>query len=358
MSFAFKASLNRAMAMIAIASLAAARSFGVDAGELRWSQLPPLPDRLGVAGAFAGVSGGALLVAGGANFPGNMPWEGGKKVWHNTVYALGKTNGAWRVAGQLPRPLGYGVSLSTQGGVLCIGGSDAERHYADVFLLVHAGGKLKVAPLPSLPIPLANSAGALLGHTVYVAGGSERPGELSALNRCFSLELSGSKSAWREVEPCPGEARILPAGGAAGGAFYLAGGAALRPVDGKVKRVYLRDMWRYTPDRKWERVADLPKPCVAGPTPAPVAGSTLLLVGGDDGSLASFQPLDKHPGFPGTIQAFNLRSGQWARLGEVPAARAVLPVVEWNGLFVLPSGEVRPGVRSPEVWTLSAGASH
>src|SRR5262245_23532811 len=34
-----------------------------------WTQLPPLPDREGFAGAFAGVTGGALIVAGGANFP-------------------------------------------------------------------------------------------------------------------------------------------------------------------------------------------------------------------------------------------------------------------------------------------------
>jgi N-acetylneuraminate epimerase len=336
--------------MIAMALFAAARALGVEADELRWSQLPPLPDRLGVAGAFAGVSGGALLVAGGANFPGKMPWEGGKKVWHDTVYALNNTNAAWRVAGQLPRPLGYGVSLTTQRGVLCIGGSDAERHYAEVFLLVQARGQLKVKPLPSLPVRLANSAGALVGNMVYVAGGSERPGEESALNRCFRLELSGSERPWRELEPCPGEARILPVGGAAGGAFYLAGGAALRPVDGKVRRVYLRDVWRLTAERKWERVADLPRPCVAGPTPAPVVDSTLLLAGGDDGSLAGFQPLDQHPGFPKAIQAFDLRTGQWARLGDVPAVRAVLPAVEWNGLLVLPSGEVRPGVRSPEVW--------
>ena len=47
---------------------------------LTWKQLPPLPDKLGFAGSFAGVSGGALIVAGGANFPEAMPWAGGPKV--------------------------------------------------------------------------------------------------------------------------------------------------------------------------------------------------------------------------------------------------------------------------------------
>jgi N-acetylneuraminate epimerase len=318
---------------------------------ITWSQLPPLPDKFGVAGAFAGVSGGVLLVAGGANFPGKMPWEGGKKVWHDTVYALNKTNGSWRVIGRLPRPLAYGVSFTTREGVLCVGGSDSERHYAQAFVLVHSRGKLKVKSLSSLPIPLANGAGALVGDVAYVIGGSEQPGEQSALNRCFALDLGKARPVWTELEPCPGEGRILPVAGAAEGAFYVAGGAGLRPVDGKIKRIYLRDAWRFSPGKKWERLADLPKPCVAAPSPAPVVDSTLLLIGGDDGSLVGFQPPGKHPGFPRGIQALDLRDERWVQLGDAPASRATLPVVEWNGLFVLPSGEIRPGVRSPEVWT-------
>ena len=75
------------------------------ADALAWKQLPPLPDAPGVAGPFAGVSGGALLVAGGANFPDRMPWEGGKKVWLDRVWVLEKPDGVWREAGKLPRPL-------------------------------------------------------------------------------------------------------------------------------------------------------------------------------------------------------------------------------------------------------------
>src|ERR1043166_8747887 len=38
---------------------------------LQWQKLPPIPDAEGFAGAFAGVSGGALIVAGGANIAGD-----------------------------------------------------------------------------------------------------------------------------------------------------------------------------------------------------------------------------------------------------------------------------------------------
>ena len=40
---------------------------------LNWETLPALPDAHGVAGAFAGAHNGALIVAGGANFPGEPP---------------------------------------------------------------------------------------------------------------------------------------------------------------------------------------------------------------------------------------------------------------------------------------------
>jgi N-acetylneuraminic acid mutarotase len=144
-------------------------------GSLQWTPLPALPDKLGVAGPFVGTHNGALLVAGGANFPEKLPWQGGTKVWHDTVFVLEKPDAAWKVAGQLPRPLGYGVSLSTRDGVICLGGSDAQRHYADVFLLRWESGELKTAPLPSLPKSCSNLCGALLGNTIYVAGGIETP---------------------------------------------------------------------------------------------------------------------------------------------------------------------------------------
>src|SRR5262245_10143796 len=84
--------------------------------ELRWERFAPLPDSHGFAGSFAGVSDGALLVAGGANFPDGKPWEGGAKVWHGIVFVLESPHGAWKAAGKLPLPLAYGVAISHERG--------------------------------------------------------------------------------------------------------------------------------------------------------------------------------------------------------------------------------------------------
>lgn len=143
---------------------------------LSWDRLPPLPDPIGFAGSFAGVSRDTLIVAGGANFPDAPPWEGGTKVWTDRVFLLDQPDGPWRESEtRLPRPLGYGVSITTDDGLLCLGGSHADGHSAECFLLRVENGRLVRTELPSLPRPCANACGTLVGNTVYVAAGLGSP---------------------------------------------------------------------------------------------------------------------------------------------------------------------------------------
>lgn len=108
-------------------------------GAAQWSRLPsfPAPEgearQEGLAGAFAGFSNGALLVAGGVNFPGAWAnaeagrWyahKGLTKTWRREIYSL--VGGGWRVAGQLPHGLAYGASFTTEEGVLVVGGEDSD----------------------------------------------------------------------------------------------------------------------------------------------------------------------------------------------------------------------------------------
>jgi N-acetylneuraminic acid mutarotase len=321
-----------------------------ETGRLAWDTLPPLPDARGVAGPFAGVSGGALIVAGGANFPDGAPWEGGKKVWHDTITVLPDPAGAWKTLSKLPRPLAYGVSLTTPRGIVCAGGSDAGQHTADVFLLVWNGQDVQFKNLPPLPAPCANACGAVLGETLYVAGGEEKPATTTALKSFWSLDLADAKAQWKELPTWPGSARTLAAGGAQAGAFYLMGGVSLAAgPDGKPVRTYLKDCYRFDPKKgTWARIADLPKAIAGAPSPAPAAGqSHLLLLGGDDGSKVGFQPVAEHPGFSRQILAYHTITDTWCVMGEVTAAQVTVPAVLWQGRFVVPSGEVGPGVRSP-----------
>jgi N-acetylneuraminic acid mutarotase len=321
---------------------------------LCFEQLPPAPNPHGLAAPFAGVTGGALLVAGGANFPDRKPWEGGVKVWHDQVLALDHPGGTWKAAGRLPRPLAYGVSVTWRDAVFCFGGSDAQHHYADGFSLTKRGGRLNLGALPPLPAPCANMAWAVAGSTLCVSGGIVTPEATECLRAFWTLDLNNPARGWNALEPCPGPARMLATAGAVSGDFLLFSGTGLSAgPDGKARREYLRDAWRYSPGRGWSRLADLPRPAVAAPSPAPLLAGRLLVLSGDDGSRVGFQPLSEHPGFARDALAYEPEADRWTSAGAVPFSRATVPVTFWRGRFVMPNGESRPGVRSPEVWTFS-----
>lgn len=104
-------------------------------GEWQWQSLGDLPRpdastvQDGLAGAFGGYSGGAVLVAGGANFPGSnakfaagtlYAHEGLTKTWHDEIYAL--NGNRWTVVGHLPQPQGYGISIQNGDEIILVGG--------------------------------------------------------------------------------------------------------------------------------------------------------------------------------------------------------------------------------------------
>lgn len=145
--------------------------------EIQWNNsnsLPSLQDKeenRGVAGVFSGFVGNELIIAGGANFPDKMPWEGGKKNWERTLYhAYTDTmDFQWGIITDfLPAAIAYGVSIQLAEGLLCIGGCDMKRCFDDVFLIYKEGGVFKISyDWPSLPVPLANATGALLNNKIF-----------------------------------------------------------------------------------------------------------------------------------------------------------------------------------------------
>jgi N-acetylneuraminate epimerase len=315
-----------------------------------WKRLPSLPNKEGFAGPFAGVSNGTLLVAGGANFPGKKPWDGGKKVWYDSVFVLEESNGEWKIAGNLPRLLGYGVSVTHGDGVVCVGGCDTDRHYADAFRLEWKAGKLVTTRLPSLPKRLANACGALVGDVLYVAGGQEKPDSSDTVKTAWRIDLSSKDPKWTELDIWPGGGRMLSVAAGFDGAFWMIGGVDLVVgQDEKIERRYLKDAYRFDPDKGWKRIADLPYPIVAAPSPAPADADGFAILGGDDGSQIGVGP-EKHRGFSKTILRFDRTKEKWVEAGELSAPRVTVPCVVWNKAWVVPSGEMRPGVRSPEVW--------
>ena len=181
--------------------------------------IPPPSGHLtqfGLAGAFSGVHNDVLIIAGGANFPDGAPWQGGKKVWWDDIYVLEKDqlgNYSWlERAGKLSQRLAYGVSVSTEDGIVCIGGEDGINKRKEVFLLSWDIEKREIirSSFPNLPFSLAYMAGGMIGHTIYIAGGHDGNGSSTAF---LSLDLDQRGAAdfkWRQLEAWPGPERMLP----------------------------------------------------------------------------------------------------------------------------------------------------
>ncbi len=315
---------------------------------LEWKKLADLPDAEGFAGSYAGVSHGALLVAGGANFPEKPLWEGGPKRWTDRVFVMEPHALGWKDAAPLPKPLGYGATASLPQGVMLIGGSNAGGAVADCYMLSYEGGEVSCKPLTPLPTTLTGHAAVVMGGKVYVMGGSIAAGEQDAQNNLWIYDPAAN--AWSEGEPLPGRGRFLHQMAVIGHTLYVLGGIGLvEGENGRMQRDMLVEAWSYSESTGWRRLAYLPHFCAAAPTPAPVIHGRIYLLGGDDASVTGYTP-QNHPGFHSQSLCYNPAANAWEDAGPVAAARAVLPCAEWNSLAVIVNGEQRPGKRSNEVW--------
>jgi N-acetylneuraminic acid mutarotase len=93
----------------------------------RFSSLPELPPNSGysvqpgLAGVYTGIDDNVLIVAGGANFPGDVPWKRGSKTYYDEIFILqknGEGDYSWkRMDDKIPFAAGYGGAVSTPFGL-------------------------------------------------------------------------------------------------------------------------------------------------------------------------------------------------------------------------------------------------
>ncbi|MBN1818403.1 MAG: sodium/solute symporter [Sedimentisphaerales bacterium] len=340
---------------------------------MEWSSLPDLPDGLGRSGVFVGVHNEALIVAGGTNFPDPV-WENDKR-WHDDIFVLtkGPDGWQWHTGFLLPRPLAYGAAVSTDQGVICMGGNDAERVYDDVFLLRWdaAGKTIRFSPLPSLPRPCAYSAAARIGNVIYLAGGTDTQALETAMSNFWSLDMTGlddtSELQWKVLPPWPGPSRAfnLTAAQHNGAEYcvYVVSGRRMRDGHGGIE--FLTDVCEFSPGRHqsgktdpWRKRTDLPRSVMAG-TAMDVGQSHIFVISGDDGSLwgRAEELKDSHPGFPKPIWAYHTITDTWIQAGSMPSNQVTTNAVRWgadsvNSPIIIACGEIRPRVRTPNIWSI------
>lgn len=381
--------MSRAYFLAVIVTTLASASASAASGEstpahsasaLAWQALPALPDKLGFGGPFVGTHSGALIVAGGANFPDAPPWKNGVKVWHDQVFVLDRPDAAWRVAGKLPRRLAYGVSVSTPSGLLVIGGEEDGVAVDSVYRLQWDPQReqIRFDQLPPLPKPASNIAGGSIGSIVYVAAGVRSQGADHLDEKYFwSLDLDRltSGATWQQLPPWSGEPRHQAVAaiqniGSGQACFFLFSGANPRWLeDGSPdlnRFQHYTDAHRFDPaTRTWSRLANLPalvdsreisgneafdsdaRPIVAA-TAIDVGQSHIFVFSGSTGRYIT-RPLADRPLFPRDVLAYHTITNTWVRIGDMPQGVVTTTATRWNDLIVIPSGEIKPGVRTPAV---------
>jgi SSS family transporter len=386
---------------------------GPAGNELVWHELADLPAEegaeksLGFAGAFAGTHNGALIAAGGANFPEGLPWDAGSppKIYYDSIYVLTEEGGSWTKASTpLPGLLGYGGAVTHPDlGLICMGGEWKERpvdgkqtmHRSDrVFALTWTGSDVAVnRDFPPLPRATTACAAALVGDTIYLMGGDSGDGPADHFWALNLKPADGETMSWQILQSWPGAPRVLAVAAAqsdgVSDSLYLFSGRN----PGKTDVDLLTDAYRYTARDGWRQLDDIEVDggagrCIMGAVAAPYGNAHIILIGGAPGLLfrrlayefpagiaaakaagdtaaeAKLEAeklgiLNDHPGFSRDVLAFHTVTGTWTKLGELQDG-AEAPVTTgaavWNGRIVVPTGEMSPGIRTPQ--TLSLSISH
>lgn len=307
--------------------------------------LPPSPSdtaaNLGLAGVYSGKIGDWLVVAGGANFPKGLPSEGGPKVWYPDVYVQGPDS-VWRCwPGALGTESAYGVTVPHDGGLLLIGGCRAEECLAGIRLLrLDPDGKPVVEDWGKLPFPLSNMAGGKIGNQVFLAGGiSTMSSDQKALDTFLALDLrsrSCESLPWPDAPPRAFAVGVVQSDGL-DNCFYMFSG---RNYEGDSPWQVLRDGWAWNPRLKeWGPVSG-DFPVMAG-SAVPFGTNHILLVGGRS----------EDPSIPDNV--LRIYHTITSTMLTVPVEGYVLPVttntVRDGDSFIICSGEVAPGVRTPVI---------
>lgn len=320
----------------------------------------------GISALYAGTIDEQLVIAGGCNFPDIPVADGGKKVFYNEVYATPLTDDTlfhWRRVGSLPNASAYGVTISTQNGLICVGGTTATHSLSDVILLSLQQDALKVDTLPSLPVTIDNMSGALLNHSIYIVGGNVN-GQPSS--NVYLLDLSDLSKGWQQEASVPGDPRVQPICVAQSGKLYVWGGFA-PAVEGEEASLST-DGYRYDPKTKeWEKVAT---PVDEEGNPVSLGGGVGIAYGDDailcaggvnkDIFLKALQGIYKgkeylsHPvewyRFNDRLLMYNLTEDRWICLGKYPqGARAGAAMVSNGRYYYIINGELKPGIRTNEI---------
>ena len=368
--------------IISILCILTVNSQHITAQLINWKKIGEFPANkgipsIGLAGQSAGIHNGYMIVAGGTNFPDKLPWEGGKKVYFDDVFLFRKSSEGkltLSAAQKIPMNLGYAATVSTEQGLLMAGGEN-EKGILSKVMLLQVGSKegIQLINLPDLPLPLTNAIAVSNKSLVYLIGG-ETSTQVS--DKVFFLDLNNTANGWTPLPSIP-----VPVSHGVGAfvngqlekGIYIVGGRAKQ--QNGMSDIYSTNYFFDTNTLKWSLKTPLPYGLSAGTGVLDPSGRILIL-GGDRGEVFSqveallaqksretdplvIEALDKkrvalqsnHPGFSNAILAYDIEHDRWSIISNLPFPTPVTThAFLWSGIVMIPGGEVRAGVRTPNIY--------
>ena len=348
---------------------------------IEWKTIAELPSfnnqskSIGVAGPIVGVINNKLIVAGGANFPEKMPWQGGKKAYYNNIAIFQKEKEQVfqeAIQTSLASNIAYAANCSTPFGIVFAGGENELGLSDKVYLLKwdEASNNLLQTKLPDLPVKTTNGSLVCIDKILYFLGGETL---VNTTNQFFSLNLNKINDGWTMLPAIP-----KPLSNTVVVAQYLNGQKQIYLMGGRAKQKngisdFSSDVYSFDIHlKRWDKKKSLPYPISAG-TGAVVTEKYILLFGGDRGeqfnkverTISSInlekdelrkenlitiknKLLESHPGFSNEILLYNTQKNVWVSNGFIPFNTSVTTnVVQWGDEIIIPSGEIKAGVRTP-----------
>ena len=344
------------------------------------AELPPFREQsksIGVAGPVVGIINNKLIVAGGANFPDKMPWQGGKKIYYNNISIFNKEKEQVfqeKIQNSLTSNIAYAANCITPLGVVYAGGENELGLSDKVYLLQwdEASNNLRQTKLPDLPVETTNGSLVCIDNTIYFLGGETLT---NTTNQFYSLNLIKINQGWMTLPVLP-----KPLSNMVVVAQYLDGQKQIYLMGGRAKQKngisdFSSDVYSFDIHLKiWDKKKSLPYPLSAG-TGAVFSEKYILLFGGDRGerfnkveqtisninlekdelrkeNLISIKNklLESHPGFSNEILLYNTQKNIWLSNGFIPFNASVTTnLVQWGDEIIIPSGEIKAGVRTPRI---------
>lgn len=145
-------------------------------------------------GASIGISGGAIIVAGGLDAPLE---NSGTTV--DDVFVLTPGANEWLVL-KLDEPVAYAEVIAYEQGILVVGGIGVDGVSNSIVRLSWSGGQLIQENFAPLPVPLLFAGAAVLDNVLVVAGGQSALESGTVNQLMFRKSLLSELSEWESLE--------------------------------------------------------------------------------------------------------------------------------------------------------------